>query len=1142
MPVSTMKTRMSIAVSVLMTVVLSLLAFSAFWYFERQFKDTISVQQFTLVSAMADAVDSKIQNAQTELVAVAALATANLIGTPLQAQHFLDNRAGVRTVFDSGLFIFSPDGVLTAASPPEPHLIGRNYSFRNYIRKTIATGRSQISMPFFSTQAHHHPIIMFTAPFFDAKGKIAGIVGGAVDLMQDNLLGKIATIKIGKRGYLYLYSTDRTMIVHPDRTRILRQDVPPGVNRLFDLAIAGFEGTGETVNSRGLHAVSSFKRVKSTNWILAANFPQSEAYAPIQRAKWYFSAALVVSLVLSLLSVWWFMRYMTARLEQFTRHVKAITGKGDKLEPFQITASDEIGTLTHAFNEMLDEIDEQKRIIREQKEFSEKLLRNSAVPTFVIDSRHRVIIWNKACEELTGIRATEVVGTTDPWKAFYREKRPVLADVVIDGNDKKVEYYYGSHNKSPFAADGLQAEGWCLTSNGSQRYTFFDAAPVRDRAGEIVAVIQTVQDITERKRAEEELELKNVILSTQLETSIDGILVVDECNTIKSCNRRFVDLWNIPPELVEAGDDTPVLQLVATRVADPESFVERIKYLYEHKDAKSRDEIPLLDGRVFDRYSAPLLGADEKYFGRVWYIRDITERKQMEEALRESEERYRRLVEHSPEAIFIHNSGRFVFMNPAAAKLLGAECPEDLYGRAALDFVHPDYLEMVRQRIENARSFGDNPLTEELLVRLDGSTVPVEMVSIHFNYQGMGSVLAIARDVSERKKMQEELLNAQKLESLGILAGGIAHDFNNILTGILGNLSMAKTRLDPAHTIARYLDDCEKAVGQASKLTRQLLTFARGGEPVKKLINPAPLISETASFALRGSNVRSVLQLDPQLWSVEADSGQLNQALQNILINAVQAMPGGGEVTIRARNELLEPENTNQLPPGNYLRIEVEDCGCGIPSEHLARIFDPYFTTKPEGNGLGLASVYSIVKRHGGVVNVSSSVGAGSCITILLPSLPGGQPEIEALKKGPELVGTGRILIMDDEELIRDIASEILAFMGYDVESCANGKEAVEMFRNARQKGLSFDAVILDLTIPGGMGGKEAAAHMLEIDPDAVLIVSSGYSNDPVIANFRQYGFSGVVSKPFDAEGLALELERLIRNNAGLSHQQTGGQ
>ena len=958
---------------------------------------------------------------------------------------------------------------------------------------------------------------------------MTGILAGGVDLMRDNFLGKLATIKIGEKGYLYLYSTDRTLIVHHDRTRILRRDVPLGVNKLFDRAIEGFEGTGETVTSRGVHMLSSFKRLKSNNWILAANFPLAEAYAPIDRAKWTLLAAMIVALFLSILTVWWFMRNLTAPLLLFTRHVKGITGKGNEPKPIRITSRDEIGTLAQAFNEMLVEMNEHKMAIREQKEFSENLLLNSAIPTFVLDTRRRVIIWNKACEELTGIKAEELLGTTDSWKAFYRKERPVLAEIVLDGNIRDLPFNYRSYNKSPFAAGGLQAEGWRLTSNGSKRYVFFDAAPVRNAEGDIIAVIQTVQDITERRRAEEELEFKNVILSTQQETSIDGILVVNEGNTIISYNRRFVDLWAIPPELVEAEDDEPVLQLVATRVADPESFVARVKHLYECKDEKSREEILLKDGRVFDRYSAPMLGADGKYFGRVWYFRDITERKRMEESLRESELCYRSLVELSPDAIYIHTDGLLVFSNVMGAKLLGAERPEELYGKPAFDFVHPDYLDIVRMRIEHARLHKiSSPLIEELFVRLDGSIVPVDVTSISFNYQGRDAVLVVARDIGERKKMQEELLKAQKLESLGVLAGGIAHDFNNILTGILGSLSISRLQLDPSHTIARHLEQCEKAAIQAGELARQLLTFSRGGEPVKKLIVLSSLIREASAFVLSGSNVSSNIEVADDLWCMDADEGQLSQVLHNLLLNAVQAMPDGGELRVRAVNETLGTDNRCQLPSGSYLRIAVEDRGYGIPQENLDRIFDPYFTTKSQGSGMGLASVYSIVKRHGGAVEVSSTLGVGTRFVIHLPASPGKQPEGAGIKESSGLVGRGRVLVMDDEEIIREIATDILQYVGYVVESCADGREAIERFQAARESKTPFSAVILDLTVPGGMGGKEAASLILEIDPNALLIVSSGYSNDPVVANYRQYGFSGAIPKPFGASTMARELERLI--------------
>jgi CheY-like chemotaxis protein len=279
---------------------------------------------------------------------------------------------------------------------------------------------------------------------------------------------------------------------------------------------------------------------------------------------------------------------------------------------------------------------------------------------------------------------------------------------------------------------------------------------------------------------------------------------------------------------------------------------------------------------------------------------------------------------------------------------------------------------------------------------------------------------------------------------------------------------------------------------------------------------------------LRGANISSIIDIQDNLWSLEVDESQLNQVLNNLLLNASQAMAAGGEVTVRAANETLLHGNPHHLPPGDYITIAVEDRGCGIPQEDLVRIFDPYFTSKAKGSGLGLASVYSIVKRHGGAVEVSSTMGVGTCFTIHLPAIHDRQPEDAGAKESVELSGSGRVLVMDDEDFIRDVATGILHFMGYAVDSCADGREAVERFRAAWENNVPFSAVILDLTIPGGMGGQEAAARILEIDPDAVLIVSSGYSSDPVIANFRQYGFSGVVSKPFDAEGLARELNRLI--------------
>ena len=463
--------------------------------------------------------------------------------------------------------------------------------------------------------------------------------------------------------------------------------------------------------------------------------------------------------------------------------------------------------------------------------------------------------------------------------------------------------------------------------------------------------------------------------------------------------------------------------------------------------------------------------------------------------------------------------------------MLGAERPEELYGREALDFVHPDSREFVQQRIANAFRYGEPNLpVEEKFVRLDGSPLAVEVSSVPFTYHGEDALQVFAREIGERKKIQDELLKAQKLESLGVLAGGIAHDFNNLLTGILGNISLARINLDPKLVISERLKLCEKAAIQASKLTQQLLTFARGGEPVRKLIDIAPLLRHAASFSLRGSNIRSNVEIADNLWCTEADSGQVSQVLHNLLFNAAQAMPDGGEVSIRALNETLPGNNLLQLLAGAYLKISVEDQGCGIPQENLTRIFDPYFTTKSQGSGLGLASVYSIVKRHGGAVEVFSSMGMGSCFTVYLPANRYKHVEKESGAEGAMYTGTGKVLVMDDEEFVRNTVAAMLETIGHQVELCCDGREAIACFNEARGQNTPFAAVILDLTVPGGMGGREAAKIMREIDEEAVLIVSSGYSSDPVVANYQQYGFNGAIAKPFDIYKMAEELRRCFAN------------
>ncbi len=376
----------------------------------------------------------------------------------------------------------------------------------------------------------------------------------------------------------------------------------------------------------------------------------------------------------------------------------------------------------------------------------------------------------------------------------------------------------------------------------------------------------------------------------------------------------------------------------------------------------------------------------------------------------------------------------------------------------------------------------------------------------------------------ECARMHEELLKTRNLESLGFLAGGIAHDFNNILAAIMGNVGLCLIKLDRDHEIYPLLAAVDKAAYRAKDLTQQLLTFAKGGDPIKKLASITEVITGSADFVLRGSAVSCHYDLPPDLWAVEIDQGQMGQVIQNVVINAIQAMPDGGRIEISCRNLANADGRESALPAQDWIRITIHDSGAGIPKAVAEKIFDPYFTTKDKGSGLGLAICHSIVKKHGGVISVASEPGQGATFTILLPAVVGQKAGSEGQAVVEQLLGiprkNGRIMIMDDDDQVREMAAKMLTLFGYEVVQAKDGEEALLLYRHGRETGVPVDLVIMDLTIPGAMGGKETIPRLLAIDPAAKAIVSSGYANDPVMANYRDHGFRAVISKPFQIQAL----------------------
>ncbi|MCD4848400.1 MAG: response regulator [Candidatus Aegiribacteria sp.] len=507
---------------------------------------------------------------------------------------------------------------------------------------------------------------------------------------------------------------------------------------------------------------------------------------------------------------------------------------------------------------------------------------------------------------------------------------------------------------------------------------------------------------------------------------------------------------------------------------------------------------------------------------------DIVRRKEAEIALLESEGRYRSLVQSSPESIFVSCDDRLTLVNNAGLKLLGASSSKDVIEHPLLDFIHPDEHEIIMKMIADIlENNHESPLTERRFKRIDGSIVDVEIVAIPFTFQDRAAVQIVALDITERRKMEEEQAKVQKIESLGVLAGGIAHDFNNILTGILGNIDLAKTYSNPESEAYEFLQDALNASTRAKELTYKLLTFSKGGSPLKKSTSIAEIITDSVNFILSGSSIKYEYSQPDDLWPVDIDVVQFRQVIENLTINAQQAMQNGGVLTIRTENAGSDTEQIPSRSIKRYVKLTVKDSGVGIPEENLQKIFDPYFTTKEKGNGLGLATAYSIIKKHEGLIRVESTIGEGTTFFINIPASD-KKPSARKTNLADMKAGEGYILIMDDDRTVRMVALGMLKSSGFEAVSAKDGQEAIELYTAAGNSDKPFDVVILDLTVPGGMGGQETVKKLLEIDPDVKAVVSSGYAKDPILANYKDYGFKGIIPKPFNIKELCKSLLKVM--------------
>jgi PAS domain S-box-containing protein len=612
--IHSLKTRTAVAVTLLFILFSFTCGYLGQSYLEHTIRETVNTGQFSYVTSLAQSLDDKLELVQNALVSAAAHLGPEIVDNPEKAQLFLDSRFTLRSIFDNALFLFSTDGRIIAESPYLPGRRDKDFSFRPYFRKTMATGKPQISNPYASTHKPGHPAVILTAPIRDRQGRIIAVLAGGFDLLgENNILADLATMKSGKQGYIYLFTTDRTMVMHPDRSRIMKQDVPPGSNTMYDKAVAGFEGSGETVNSRGLHALASFRHLQSTDWILAANLPVEEALAPLAAARRYYASGLALVALLVISGIWYMMHFYLSPLSGMTCYLAAPEHTDTPLPPV-FGSGDEIGDLARVYNNIITEQKRQHEALQESEERFRSLFTSASDGIYILSSAGSLIEVNESFALMHGYNSQDMrhmllkdLDTPESYRSAPERIQRLLAGEALTF---EVEHYHKDGHVFPLEVSAS------LISCGGETY------------------IQGFhRDITERKQAEKELQFRNTILATQLETSIDGILVVDELKSISSFNQRFVDMWGIPLQLVEARDVVPVLQFVTSKTADPEGFLARVNYLYDHQEEKSREEVLLRDGSIFDRYSSPMTGTDGRYYGRVWYFCDITERKRMEDEL-----------------------------------------------------------------------------------------------------------------------------------------------------------------------------------------------------------------------------------------------------------------------------------------------------------------------------------------------------------------------------------------------------------------------------------------------------------------------------------------------------------------------------
>ena len=885
----------------------------------------------------------------------------------------------------------------------------------------------------------------------------------------------------------------------------------------------------EIVNDSAILTFGAVKNPSGSYSMMIRSEMTRDAFVQGQTTLGYLNAALiVVGIMFTLVSVLFIEQFITSRVRKLDEDVAVVRDGHSLTQRVRTDGADELSTLSVSINQMLDSLQTSEADIHKGQERYRMVVEDQTDLIFRIDRDMKITFANGQFCSYFGQEACRAVGHSslgnihpDDRAGYMLNIQSLIGTNKVITNEIKVIDIQGRERVHQWTLRGIsddvsvgevQIVGNDITERKQieddlRKYRENLEGLVEKRTAELLNINRMLEsEIDKRTDVERDLQTSEERYRDLVNNQGEGILLVDDKGVVTFSNPAADELFGVPSGM-----------LVDRAVADFTDDEGRRRMANEAMARSPRTTFrwtivkPDGERRTLLVTATTRIGATGNHQGIFAIFRDITVNDLMEQALRKREAEYRSVVEDQTDLISrTLPDGTVTFVNGAFCRFFG-QPTEKLLGKV-FEMDVPDHEDLGKM---NSELTPERPTSnrEFRVTRADGELRWMQS-TIRGIFDSQGKLLevqSVGRDISERVQMEQEMIRAQKLESLGTLAGGIAHDFNNVLTSIVGNVSLVKMKIGVNDPLMARLEETELAIIRAKNLADRLLTFSKGGEPVKEPFDVRELIPEAIQTGLVDTMSLSRFEFTPDVDLVEIDKGQMAQALSNLIRNASDAMKGKGEVVIKVSNLVWEGGRKDR-PAGSYIAVSVTDRGPGISPMNMAKVFDPYFSTKGAGKGLGLSTALSIAKKHGGWIDVKTTEGEGTTFILMLPSTAYRQMEVSKAKAIPIV---SRILLMDDEETILEVGKELLEANGFTVETAKDGKRAVERYIEAKEQGKGFDVVIMDLTVHGGMGGKDAIIELHRYDPEALAIVSSGYSNDPVMADYRKFGFSGVVQKPY---------------------------